>query len=268
MKIKNIIKGIENLEPAAFEQTEDRRSILKSFGAKIAAAAIPVIALSSKKSSAKTTDVLAESIVFALGITLMQEKFYLLATTQNVPWPPEVEANIKKIYKDKQAQNKYWTDVLVATGNTVPAPLSYNFALHNQLNDVFTNYSSFLLVAQVLEDVGVRMYGTAVLGLVTNKALRGDAINMRSANARHAAHIRLLRRNAGVDMMPWITGNNANTVIGEVIKGYQGEDNTMQGIYNITNLNGAKISFNAATEAFDEPMEKAEAELFIQGFTT
>lgn len=110
------------------------------------------------------------------------------------------------------------------------------------------------------------MYLTAVQMLVTNKAFRTDAVNMATTNARHAAHVRMLRRNLGVDMMAWIVGTEPNSIVGEIKKAYQNEDNTTQLKVSTVGINGFAISFNAATGAFDEPMAEADAKIFMTPF--
>ena len=89
---------------------------------------------------------------------------------------------------------------------------------------------------------------------------------MGATNARHAAHVRLRRRNMGVDMMPWVPGTQANSIYGEVVKAYQEEDNIYQWKNNMVGINGFDISFENATEAFDEPVQRLIAAKFMSGF--
>jgi hypothetical protein len=268
MKLTDILKEIESIQPETFENATGRRDILKNLGMKVAAIATPFAAVSmfSNKAAAKTTDILAEAIVFALGISYMQSALYTQALAATGLIPDSAADGFKKILKDKNSQVAYWVYQLTATGNVVPGVPSYDFTAKNALPKAMTDYGTFLTVAHAIEDAGVRMYLTAVQMLVTNKAFRTDAVNMATTNARHAAHVRMLRRNLGVDMMAWIVGTEPNSIVGEIKKAYQNEDNTTQLKVTTVGINGFAISFNAATGAFDEPMAEADAKIFMTPF--
>ncbi len=268
MKLTDILKEIESIQPETFENATGRRNILKSLGMKVAAVAVPfgAVSLFSNKAAAKTTDILAEAIVFALGISYMQSALYTkaLATTGLIP-ATDVDG-FKEILKDKNQHIAFWVYQLTATGNTVPGVPTYDFTAKNALPKAMTDYGTFLTLAHAIEDTGVRMYLTAVKMLLSNKAFRTDAVNMATTNARHAAHVRMLRRNLGVDMMAWVVGTEANSIVGEIKKAYQNEDNTTQLKINTVGINGFAVSFSAATGAFDEPMADTDAKIFMTPF--
>ena len=268
MKFAHILNELGNTNPETFEKTEGRRSILKSFGSKLALAAVPLAASSVfNKAQAKTTDILAEAIVFALGISYMQAAYIREGLAATGLIPADAKGDFQKMLDQKDKHIAYWIYYLTKTNNTVPTVPTYDFTAKNALPDVFTNYATYLTLAHALEDVGVRMYQTSIKNLLTNKAFRSDAVNMMTTIARHAAHVRLLRRNlGGSDIMPWITGTNAYSIVGEIQKAYQGEDNTIQSKSNAEGVNGFAISFDAATAAFDEPMGVADANAFMSKF--
>ena len=265
MKFQEIINEIENNNTGT---PSDRRNMLKSWGAKIAAAAVPFagITLASKKSEAKTTDILAEAMYLCLSITRMQIAFYTQATGSTILIPPPMDGAFKEILKQKKQHEAFWIYYLNATSNPIPAPIAYDFNAKGNIPKTFLDLGICLQVAQGLEDAGVRIYLTAVNEFWSNQAFRKDAICIASTNARHAAHVRLRRRNMGVDMMPWVAGLQANSIYGEVIKAYQEEDNIYQWKNNIAGINGFDISFENATEAFDEPMQRLIVEKFMSGF--
>ena len=77
---------------------------------------------------------------------------------------------------------------------------------------------------------------------------------------------------AGVTLQPWITlaqsgidtGNaGANAAIQMI---YAGEDTVTQATVGITNIGGASISANEASEAFEEPLTKAQVEAIVDPF--
>jgi len=59
---------------------------------------------------------------------------------------------------------------------------------------VFTNCNVFLAVAQTFEDTGVRAYKGRAGELVGGGDLLTAALQIHSVEARHAAHIRLMRK--------------------------------------------------------------------------
>lgn len=268
MKLTEILNDIEKNSPEVPGNKAERRDILKSWGAKLAAAAIPFagITLASKKTDAKTTDVLAEAMYFALSISKMQVAFYSQAVNYTGLIVPPMDGSFKEILKEKGEHVAFWSYYLNQTGNPLPAALNYDFTASGNISKVFSEFGVFLQVAQALEDVGVRMYLTAINEFWVNQFYRKSAVNIGATNARHAAHVRLRRRNFGIDIMPWVAGTQSNSIYGEVIKGYQDEDNIMQFKNNVVGINGFDISFEAATAAFDEPMLRVHAEKFMSAF--
>ena len=268
MKLTDILNEIENSNPDMLQSNSGRRDMLKTWGTKLAKTIVPVAGLSmlSNKSSAKTTDVLSEAIVFAQSISFMQAALYTQGLSITGLIPDADKTAFQKILADKKGHSGFWSYYLYATGNPVPTPPAYDFTAKGALPKAFTDYGTFLTIAQAMEDVGVRMYLTAINELVTNKEFRSNAVNMATTNARHAAHVRFLRRNMGIDMMPWIAGTQANSIVGEIIKAYQEEDVIMQLNNNVVGINGFDVSFNTATEAFDEPIQRLLAEAFMKPY--
>jgi hypothetical protein len=131
---------------------------------------------------------------------------------------------------------------------------------------VFTNYGMFLAVSQALEDTGVRAYKgqAADPALMANNDVLTIALQIHSVEARHAAHIRQMRRAAnllvpaGVTVKPWITLNQSGIDSPNAQASYNGEEATTQATINIVNINSQNISANAASEAFDEPLTKEQ----------
>lgn len=268
MKLTDILKEFEKVHPEAFEEKADRRHILRNLGFKAAKIVSPfaIAGITVNKAAAKTTDILAEAIIFLLNMGYLQSEFYKQALSVAGLIPESDKGAYQKILKDKNAQVAFWIFYLNKTNNVVPTKPSYDFTGKGAIPKALSDYKTFLSLAHAIEDAGVRMYLTGIHMFLTNKAFRSDAMNMATANARHAAHVRFLRRNTGVDMMPWVTGTEANSLIGEIKKAYQNEDNTIQQKINTVGINGFDVSFNAATEAMDEPMTMADAEIFMRPF--
>jgi hypothetical protein len=139
---------------------------------------------------------------------------------------------------------------------------------------VFSNYGLFLAVAQTFEDTGVRAYKgqAAEPALMANNDVLTAALNIHSVEARHASHIRQMRKAnnslvpAGVNVKPWITGNQSGIDSAAVQASYNGEDLTTQAGVQIVNINSQSISANAASEAFDEPLTSAQVLAIVDPF--
>jgi hypothetical protein len=126
-----------------------------------------------------------------------------------------------------------------------------------------------LAVSQAFEDTGVRAYKGQAGNLISNNEVLTAALQIHSVEARHASHIRQMRKAngalvpAGVNVKPWITGNQSGIGSPAVQAIYNGEDVTTQAGVNIAT---GGISAAAASEAFDEPLTKAEVLAIVDPF--
>jgi hypothetical protein len=160
---------------------------------------------------------------------------------------------------------------IIAAGGTpyTYTAASFDFTAKGNFNDVFTNYATFLAVAQAFEDTGVRAYKGQAANLMgtPNRAYLTAALNIHSVEARHASHIRQMRAAAGVAVKPWITGT-VSGIDARTTAVYAGEDATIQAGVTITNIAGVSgnININAATEAFDEPLTKEQVVAIVTPF--
>lgn len=178
--------------------------------------------------------------------------------------------------------------LLTQAGATVPAKPSFDFtgskngAQAALFPDVFTNFDTFLKVAQLLEDVGVRAYKGQVEFVQLDSLLLGTLLQLHSTEGRHAAHIRTMRRQRGAVVKSWVSPTDAAiTTAGSVPdKAYTGESNTAQYTpaprlipFDTTlpiNVGTPALSKEAllakVAEAFDEPINAATATELAQLF--
>ena len=118
-------------------------------------------------------------------------------------------------------------------------------------------------MAQIFEDTGVHAYQGQIPSLFGNAGVLGQAFQIQSTEARHAAHVRLLRRqppiSAPENPAPWIDNNIPPTI--PLQNYYVGEENTQQiGGIDISTLPDAysstgKVPQLSASAAFDEGMD-------------
>lgn len=276
MNIVNILSEIEKVDGDIYERLSPRRAAMKQFygfGAKIAAAAIP-LSLGSmfNKAYGQSAPVAVENVLnYALTLEYLEYYFYRTGSGTNglIPAGPGVGA-IKTICDHEMQHVNLLKGAITGLGKTPVSFTSANFdyTAKGTFPTVFSDYKTFLAVAQALEDTGVRAYKGQAVNLMSAPGVLQTALQIHSVEARHASHIRQMRRapaGGGLTAMkPWITGAN-DSGVPQVDAVYKGEDNTTQGGVNIRNLG---YSERAATEAFDETLTMAEvnaiASLFIK----
>lgn len=269
MNLLNIIDKIETVEEGFNDRLNPRRAALKgmfNFGSKVAVAAMP-FALGSffNKAYAQAPGSVKEILNFALTLEYLEAEFYTtgVATSGLIPGGPAMNA----LMTIRDHENDHVAFLKTALGADAVSKPGFDFTAGGAFPDVFSNYDTFLALAQVFEDTGVRAYKGQAGGLMSNKDVLTAALNIHSVEARHASHLRQMRRargGAAENLKPWITAAN-DTGIGSAVDAvYAGEDNKKQAGVDITGLSGVggKISQNAATESFDEPLT-AEAVLAI-----
>jgi hypothetical protein len=274
MNFSNILNEIQKTDPEVYERTSHRRHILKSFGAKVAVAAIP-FALGSmfKKAYGKNTDIISDVLNFALTLEYLEAEFYAMANAKAdtlIPAGPARGA-IAKIGADETAHVNFLKTAISSMQATPVAKPTFDFSGgsgsgNGPFKDAFNNYELFLAVAQTFEDTGVRAYKGQAGNLMANNEVLTAALNIHSVEARHAAHIRLMRGNMGADVKPWITGNKSGINNSAVQPSYNGEENTTQAGVMIENINGMSISSAAASEAFDEVLTKDQVLAIVTPF--
>ncbi len=284
MNFLNILKDIEAIDPEITDKISPRRDVIKnitSFGSKVALSALPfAMGTMFNKASAQTTNAVGDVLNFALTLEYLEGEFYTTALNRpllkaQIPAGAPLAA-LERIRDDENAHIKFLKDTLAALKITaVPKP---NFNFEKPFPTVFTSYDTFLLVSQGLEDTGVRAYKGQAPNLLGNKVVLTAALSIHSVEARHASHIRQMRRATGgslATLKPWVSlgaNGQANDSGNDALNAtYLGEDNKMQAGVDVTTLSGATagstISLKASVEAYDEPLSKQAvldiASLFI-----
>ena len=282
MNLLGLFEEIEKVDPEFQDRVSPRRDAIKnitSFGSKVAVASLP-FALNAlfKKAYGQTPSagVLA-TLNFALKLEYFEAAFYRTAlATSGLTIPANDRSAILAPIAAHEAEHvEFLKTALGANAVAQPADSSYDFTAKHNFDTVFSNYDTFLAVAQVLEDTGVRAYKGQAGALLGNQTYLTAALNIHSVEARHASAIRALRRSRGVTTTkPWITlgaGGAANdTGVAAVDGNYAGENLTVQATVDLSMLTGAvggtKISATAAAEAFDEPLTTEQVLTLVAPF--
>lgn len=225
-----------------------RDALLRSgaMGAVLALGGVP-LAMAAISSRAQAQGMLSQQVIdvlnFALTLEMLESTFYNMGMGASGLIPSGDRAVFGQIQKHENAHVAFLKSAL---GSSAIGPLQFDFTVGGQFNP-FGDYPTFLILSQGFEDTGVRAYKGQAANLMSNGAILTYALRIHSVEARHASEVRRIRGEKG-----WITG--ADPMAPMPIKAtYAGEDNTMQGGIDVSRFLGA----DAATEAFDEPLDKA-----------
>ncbi|MEO6879155.1 MAG: ferritin-like domain-containing protein [Gemmatimonadaceae bacterium] len=271
--------------------------------AALAMGSVPIaLAALSKDAFGQTAGSVQDVLNFALMLEIFENEFYkaVLNTSsvaaQNAAFatvrakvPASAAAAIGQIQKHETAH----VATLTAAGavnvlNLTAASFDFTGA-RGAGNGPFlaatTDLNFLLLTAQGAEDTGVRAYKGQAGNLMSNSAVLESALRIHSVEARHASKIRRLRRQTGgptsVRYSGTVSGGGAAAAGADNVSNppagavaalgliYAGEDNTTQGGVNVAglpNLPTSNFGANAASEAFDEPLTKAQVIAIVQGF--
>jgi rubrerythrin len=291
MNIVNILEEIEKVDGEVYERLNPRRKAMKDFfglGSKIALSALPLAvgSMFTKAYGQTPPATIVEILQYALTLEHFEYNFYLRANAATtLPIPAGDQRNAIIAIRDSEGKHvDFLRTVLQSLGQTpVAAKATYDFTAGGTFPDIFTNYGTFLAVAQAIEDTGVRAYKGRAGELKGEKVVLTAALGIHSVEARHAAKIRYMRRLNGATeaatlgggpVQPWVSGSatvSNDTGIAAANGNYAGatpENTVNQAGVVITNLPGVggNISFSAAAEAFDEPLTKAEVLALVAPF--
>lgn len=284
MNLQNIISEIEKNDPEVFEKLSDRRKVMKNFtgfAGKVALASLPFAFGSMfKKAYGQTSADIVGVLNFALTLEYLESEFYKMgvAAPALIPAGTPAVGALTKIRNDENAHVTFLRTAITAAGGTPVSFTAANFdyTARGTFPTVFTDYDLFLAVAQTFEDTGVRAYKGQAGNLISNNDVLTAALNIHSVEARHASHIRYMRRarqaaNPGNGLYvgvikPWITLNNSNIGSTAVQASYNGEEVTTQASVNILTVGGQTFTPEAASEAFDEPLTRAQVEAIVAPF--
>jgi Ferritin-like domain len=285
MNLQNIITEIEKIDPEVYERFDTRRKAMKSFAnlsGKIALAAVPLaIASMFNKAYGQTPADVNAVLNFALTLEYLEAEFYnnIVGSAGYLTASAADKAALTKIRDD---ENKHVAFLKTVLGTAAVAKPTFDFTAGNgsgtgPFAGYLASYTVQLAIAQTFEDTGVRAYKGQAPNLQSNKVALTAALNIHSVEARHASHIRQMRRAldaaipaAQKPLKPWITLNYSGIDFppanAAIQPSYNGEEVTTQAGVNIVGLGGAFNTAGAASEGFDEPLTSAQVLTIVDPF--
>lgn len=267
MNFFHIIDQLAEVDPDALGRLDSRRAVFGSLGTAAkrgALAAAPALLASffQKAYAGTSAGDPIELFNYALTLELLEKDFYdkMIASPVFAVQTPVAQAAIRQIQKHEVSHVALLNTVIRGIGGTPVTGVAFKTTAFP------ATFAAQLNIAQLLEDTGVRAYkgrATDLLGLAditiaglgTLNPLQ-SALQIHSVEARHAAHIRYMRRQTA-----WINGD------GDLDREphYAGaipESTTTQSGVNLIAANsitpGTTYLAKDAAAAFDEVLTKAE----------
>ena len=285
MNLQNIFSEIEKVDPEVYDKLDTRRSAMKKFATasgKIAVAAIP-FALGSmfQKAYGQTATTVNDVLNFALRLEYLEAEFYtnVVGSPAYLTAPAAAQGALTKIRDD---ENKHVTFLKNVLGAAAIAKPRFDFSAGSgsgtgPFAGYLANYAVMLAMAQTFEDTGVRAYKGQAPALQSNRVALTAALNIHSVEARHASHIRQMRRGlnmaipAGQTVKPWITLNQTGIDYAPgnaaIQPSYNGEEVVNQATVPIVGIGGnAFIDAGAASASFDETLTMAQVVTIVTPF--
>jgi hypothetical protein len=271
MSNESILGG---LDPEVLDVMATRRDALRGagrWGMGLAMASVPLALASMAKSAfAQTTpQAVVDVLNFALTLEELEAEFYVMGMNA-AGLIPAADRQIFGTIRDHEVAHVQF--LRNALGSAAVAKPTFDFTAGGAFTP-FSNYDQFKALAQAFEDTGVRAYKGQAPVLLQSKPILRAALTIHSVEARHASEVRRLRGNF-TDQEPqqgWITLNLRGTDMPAATQPvYDGEELTTQAGVNIATLPGAAagstIGANAASEAFDEPLTRAQVLAIVDAF--
>jgi len=231
---------------------------------------------------------------FALTLEHLEAEFYVRGVGTTGLIPSDMRAPFDQIRKHEVAHVAFLQGVL---GSRAIAKPTFDYTAgggsgNGPFADVFRNAQTFAAVAQTFEDTGVRAYKGQAATLMPNPTILEAALRIHSVEARHAARIRRMRRAAAGagDTVRWsgtVRGGGVAaagatdagpqpTLVTAAFNAIYGaganattapsEANVTHAGINVSTLAGASFGLEAAQEAFDEPLDRADVIAIVQPF--
>lgn len=248
------------------EEISKGASINSKLAAALALGSIPVaLAALTKDVYAQAPSDVLDVLQFALLLEQLESEFY----TRGVAASGLIDAADMTIFQTISGHESTHVTAIKAliTGKsaTPNAKPTFDFTAHGAVTFSFAagQYETFKALAQAFEDTGVRAYKGQAPRLINDKPVLTAALTIHAVEARHASEVRRLRGLKG-----WITGASRDDLPAFTQGIYNGEDNVMQGPVDVSalTLTGSNGGTAAATEAFDEPLTKAQVTDIVTPF--
>jgi hypothetical protein len=288
----NLLSLLDRLSAAdASPAAAPRRHLLRELGHTGLRAAALALPLTAALPAQAATANLLDAIRLLLKLEDMLVALYTqgLAGVLGTAARAAVRPDFERLLRQQQNHADFFRSALRTTGLTPPTAPAFDFSgrKNNSANptlfpDVMSDYSAFLQLAQQLEDASASIYLGQVPSVSTDKPLLDAVLRMQTVEARHASHLRTLRRAAPspVNVKSWPSAADAAPNPAVQVPGttaavsiYAIEANQTQVVsgtntipYQTLLTGGTAVRATAVAEAFDEPLSTVQATALLNIF--
>lgn len=262
-----------SIDPEILETVATRReaiakgaSVSGKLAAMLALGSLPIAlgALAKEAYGQAPADVV-DVLQFALLLEYLEADFYNRALGSSSLGIPASDLEIfRNIRSHENIHVTTIRSLITQKGATPRAMPTFDFTAKGALpgfNFSAGQYATFLALSQAFEDTGVRAFKGQAGRLINDKPILTAALTIHSVEARHAAEVRRLR-----GLKAWITGKSRDDLPAFTQPIYDGDDNVIQAGRDLTALGTGNGGVAAVTEAFDEPLTKAQVEAIVTPF--
>jgi hypothetical protein len=218
MNLLHLLSELEQVDPEVYDRLDSRRHVFKHLsgvGQRLSAAALPLFVSSVfSKAYAQTAGGLAllDILNFALKLEYLELYFYQQRTSLQGRISAVNYLALGTLAADEANHVAFLRSVISSLGGTPiadPTALQFDFTggrggTTGPFADYRTNPATYLALAQTLEDLGVRAYKGAApqAAVMANKTVLTAALSIHGVEARHASHIRSMRRGGASSSNP------------------------------------------------------------------
>jgi rubrerythrin len=215
---------------------------------------------------AQTPADVLDVLQFALLLEHLEAEFYTRGVAAAGLIPAADRVVFTTIRDHENVHVSALQQIISGRGATPIARPAFDFTAKGALagfNFGATQYGTFQALAQAFEDTGVRAYKGQAERLINDKAILTAALTIHAVEAEHASLVRRMRGQKG-----WVGGNSRGDLPAFTQGIYDSDELTTQLGINVTGLAsaGANGGATAASEAWDEPLNKAQVTAIVTPF--
>jgi hypothetical protein len=233
---------------------------------KLAFASMPANFSTSGASAAigETPPDVIEALQTCLLVAQLQSDFYKRGLAVSGLIPSADVSVFTTTSSHETSHTSTLQSLITARGGVPRTPPAFDYTAKANLPGfafLSTQYATFSMIAQALEDLGARTWKGQFATLSQDRAALTSGLSMHAVQARHASEVRRVRGKKG-----WVSSSNRDDLPAFVQVVYDGEDNTQQGGVNALSIAAGVGGSTTATEAFDEPLTAAQTLAFLAYF--
>jgi hypothetical protein len=184
---------LDTIDPDLMERIASKSDLFGSSAAKLGMlATTPVLlaAVSTQAFGQGLPKQVVDILNFALTLEYLEDGFYRAALSQ----PGLIPAQFVEVFSTiSRHESQHVSTLQGALGGAAIAAPKFDLTGGGKYPDILSNFRTFALVSQTLEDVGVAAYKGQAPKLTGGGDLLTTALRIHSVEARHAAEVRRVR---------------------------------------------------------------------------